>query len=70
MDNTITSYDQLPLMLNAEDIVRVLRISRSAAYGLLRAKDFPTIQIGRRMVVPRDQFIEWINSQTQANTAV
>ena len=46
------TYDQLPLMLNAEDIQAVMNISRAGAYQLMHREDFPIILIGKRMVVP------------------
>ena len=63
METTYTSYNQLPLSLNANDIAAVLGISRANAYTLMRAKGFPTIFIGKRMIVPRDKFIEWMDLQ-------
>ena len=57
-----TSLDQLPLSLNANDIAEVLNISRGNAYTLLHREDFPTIHIGKRMVVPRARFIQWMQS--------
>ena len=65
MEKQYTSYDQLPLILNACDVAKVLGISRSAAYSILHNCKFPTIKIGKRMVVPRDKFIEWIDSCPQ-----
>ena len=58
------TYDQLPLMLNAEDIQAVMNISRAMAYLLMHREDFPTIVIGKRMVVPRDKFLEWVELNT------
>ena len=66
METTYTSYNQLPLSLNANDIAAVLGISRANAYTLMRAKGFPTIFIGKRMIVPRDKFIEWMDVQISA----
>ena len=66
MTTTYTSYNQLPLSLNANDIAAVLGISRANAYSLMRAKGFPTIFIGKRMIVPRDKFIEWMDLQISA----
>ena len=66
METTYTSYTQLPLSLNANDIAAVLGISRANAYMLMRAKGFPTIFIGKRMIVPRDKFIEWLDLQISA----
>ena len=58
-----TSYDQVPLMLNAEDVQAVMHISRAAAYQLMHKDGFPTIQMGRRIVVPREKFLEWLAAQ-------
>ena len=66
MTTTYTSYNQLPLSLNANDIAAVLGISRANAYTLMHAKGFPTIFIGKRMIVPRDKFIEWMDLQISA----
>ena len=66
METTYTSYNQLPLSLNANDIAAVLGISRANAYTLMCAKGFPTIFIGKRMIVPRDKFIEWMDLQISA----
>ena len=66
MTTTYTSYNQLPLSLNANDIAAVLGISRANAYTLMRAKGFPTIFSGKRMIVPRDKFIEWMDLQISA----
>lgn len=55
----------LPLMLNAEDIKTIMNISRAGAYQLMHRADFPTILIGKRMVVPRDKFLEWIEKNTR-----
>ena len=66
MTTTYSSYDQLPLSLCANDIAAVLGISRANAYTLMRSKGFPTSFIGKRMVVPRDKFIEWMDLQISA----
>ena len=58
------NYDQLPLMLNAEDVRTVMNISRAGAYQLMHREDFPTIIMGKRMVVPRDKFLEWVELHT------
>lgn len=63
---TYTSLEQLPLALSAEDVAQVLGISRANAYILMRSKGFPTIKIGKRMTVPKDKLIEWIDKQMTA----
>ena len=63
---TYTSLEQLPLALSAEDVAQVLGISRANAYTLMHSKGFPTIKIGKRMTVPKDKLIEWIDKQIAA----
>ena len=58
------SYDELPLMLNAETIKNVLGISLTSAYELMHEKDFPSIKIGSRIIVPKDKFRDWIDKKT------
>lgn len=58
-----TSLDQLPLALSADDVAIVLGISRAKAYELMHSKSLPTIKIGKRMTVPKDKLIEWIERQ-------
>ena len=58
------SYDELPLMLNAETIKNVLGISLTSAYELMHEKDFPSIKIGSRIIVPKDKFRKWIDKKS------
>ena len=63
---TYTSLDQLPLALSADDVAQVLGISRANAYELMHSEGFPTLKIGKRMTVPKDKLIEWIDKQMTA----
>ncbi len=63
MKNSFTSYEQLPLALSAEEVAQVLGISRANAYALMHSKGFPTLKIGKRMTVPKDKLIEWMEKQ-------
>lgn len=63
--NEIRSYDDLPLTLSADDVAAVLGISRTNAYALLHREDFPTLKIGKRLLVPRDRFIRWIDESIE-----
>ena len=58
------SYDELPLFLNAKTVAEVLRISMAGSYELLHQEDFPVLRIGSRLVVPKEKFLSWIESQT------
>ena len=58
------SYDELPLMLSVTDIAEVLGISRAGAYELAKAEGFPSLSIGTRIIIPKDELIAWIKRQT------
>ena len=65
MTNTTiyTSYDQLPIMLNADTVAQVLGISRANSYVLMHSDGFPVIKLGKRMTVPKDKLLAWIEAQ-------
>ena len=54
-------YDELPLFLSSETLPG---ISLSSCYELMHDKDFPVIRIGKRMVVEKSRFIEWVKNNT------
>ena len=58
------SFDELPLMLIAENIRDILSISISSAYDLMHEKGFPILRIGMRMVVPKEKFEAWVEQNT------
>ena len=58
------SYDDLPLFLNARMVAQVLGVSISTAYELLNDPGFPMLRVGKRMVVPKEKFIQWAAGQS------
>ena len=64
-ESTYKTYDELPLFLNAQTVAKVLGVSPSSGYELLREKDFPSLRIGNRIVVPKDSFIHWVEQHTE-----
>lgn len=59
----IISYDDLPVILTVPEAAEVLRIGRHMAYDLARCGRLPTIQIGKRMRVPRSGLISYIENE-------
>ena len=59
------SYEELPLFLNAETVAKVLSVAPSTAYELMHEADFPTLKIGNRIVVPKEQLIAWVQRHTE-----
>lgn len=58
------SYDELPLFLNAETVAKVLGVSPSSTYELMHEEGFPSLMIGNRIVVPKEEFILWVKRHT------
>ena len=59
------NYEELPLFLNSETVAKVLGVSSSSAYELMHEPDFPMLRIGNRMVVTKEQFIQWVVQHTE-----
>ena len=67
MKSTYTNIEELPLTLNAREAAEVLRISKSIVYELAQSESFPAIRIGKRVVIPRDKLIQWMNAQAEVS---
>ena len=59
-----TTKETLPAVLNANELATALGISRAGAYQLLHTESFPTLRIGKRLLVPRDKLNAWIDKNT------
>ena len=53
------------LCLGAEEMGKQLGISRAVAYELTRQKGFPAVRLGRRIVIPARELMEWLKHQSE-----
>lgn len=60
-----TSYDELPLFLNVKQLADLLGVSDSSVYELIQEDDFPSLRIGKRIVIPKEELREWISTRTK-----
>ena len=67
-ESNYKSYDELPLFLNAATVAKLLGVSQSNCYELMHEPGFPVLRIGNRMVVPKEQFIQWVKEHTGGGT--
>ena len=58
------SYDELPLFLNADTVAKTLGVSPASGYELMREEGFHSLRIGNRIVIPKEQFIRWVDEHT------
>ena len=69
MKNSVyKSYDELPLFLNVKMVASVLGVSPSSGYELMHQRDFPTLEIGNRIIVPKEKFIQWVERNTEGDS--
>ena len=66
MTNATTTPDSL--LLRVADACALTQISRTTAYELIAAGEWPVVKIGRAVRVPRSGLIAWIErTQRQAH---
>jgi len=60
-------WEDEPLLLDAKDLQRIMRINRNHIYELFHQESFPSIRIGRRFCVEKNNFREWLQQQSWKN---
>ncbi len=66
-NNVITTAEQLPLVLTVDMVCNIMGISRAKAYELSHSQNFPVIRVGRRIAIPRDNFLRWLDETARNN---
>ena len=56
------TYEELPLYLNADTVAKLLGISISSAYELMNEEGFPSVRFGKRLIVPKEILLAWVES--------
>ena len=59
------SYEELPLLLNVKQLADLLGVSDSSVYELIQEDGFPSLRIGKRIVIPKEELREWISTRTK-----
>lgn len=49
-------------MLDINDLQRILKIGKNSAYQLMQTKGFPSMQIGRRWLIPEEALKDWLKN--------
>ena len=57
------NWDEVPLILNAKDVKKILGFSRGKTYELMNSANFPTLSEGKRMFVTKEAFREWLDGK-------
>lgn len=59
----VVDLSSMPSVLTVTQIGAVMGINRGAAYDLAHREGFPKIQIGRRIVIPKESFVAWMAAE-------
>ncbi|MBR6880364.1 MAG: helix-turn-helix domain-containing protein [Clostridiales bacterium] len=54
----------VPKVMNAGQVAEYLGISKQGAYNLMNSASFPTLRVGKRLLVSTDRFLEWIGEHS------
>ena len=54
---------QEKIMLTVPEAAQILRINKIAVYELARVGRIPALRIGRRVLIPRDALLRWIETE-------
>lgn len=60
-----SEWDEVPCILDASELASLLRLSRSAAYELMHTRGFPTVRLGRRLLVPKAALKEFLDKRLE-----
>jgi predicted DNA-binding transcriptional regulator AlpA len=67
MNNEIMStyfLDEHPPILDLNDIRKVFKLGRSAAYRLMNDKEFPSIRVGGALRITKVNLIKYLESKS------
>ena len=56
-------FENMPDVMDAKQIAEVLHLSKAGAYNLLSNPSFPTLRIGGRKLVLKQELIAWLKNQ-------
>ena len=65
MSKRIYSEEELPCYLSAKEVAAYLGLGKTATYDLIHRQDCPKVNVGARILVPRDKFLKWMDQITE-----
>lgn len=52
---------ELGAVISVDELSSVMKISRSKAYELVRKQNFPKLTYGKRILIPTEALLNWLN---------
>lgn len=51
-------------ILTVKELAEYLRVGHNVAYRLVHSKGFPTLKLGRKILIPVEELKKWISQNT------
>lgn len=55
-------FNDYPDVVTVDDLQKMLRLGRSAAYSLLKSGKIKTLKFGKKYIIPKTSVIDFLNS--------
>jgi excisionase family DNA binding protein len=65
MPLTKADIEKMSFTLNAKQVAEILGVARNTAYTLMHIEGFPTLHVGRRLLVPKDKLLQWMDDHLE-----
>ena len=62
---TKADIEKMSFTLNAKQVAEILGVARNTAYTLMHSEGFPTLHVGRRLLVPKDKLLQWMDDHLE-----
>lgn len=49
------------LAMTVDEAAAELKVSKPTMYDLTRSEGFPALRVGRRVIIPRQEFEQWLS---------
>lgn len=56
-------FETMPDVMDTKQLAEALQISKTGVYNLLNSSDFPTLRIGGRKLVMKNELVKWLKSR-------
>ena len=54
--------EEIPMIFGPHELSKILGISKNKTYEVVNRYDFPKIQVGRRIIISKKHFLEWMDA--------
>jgi excisionase family DNA binding protein len=54
------TIEKLPTFFSPRQLAEILGVSKDTAYRLASSEQFPSVRIGKRILIYKDSFTDWI----------